>query len=251
MSESIPTILITGGAQGIGRALCGFFISKGYSVVCADIDETAGAELLLQFKNEAQFLWAPCNVANENQVQHMIQNSIERFGGLTTLINCAAVNRQKPISELTLVEWSTVIASNLTGPFLCSKYAAPFLKQNGGSIINIASTRALMSEANTEAYSASKGGLISLTHSLAISLAPDIRVNCISPGWIDVSEFKKSGTETTHPINADDHALHPSGRVGTTQDICYLVDFLASNKAQFITGANYIIDGGMTRKMIY
>ena len=113
-----------------------------------------------------------------------------------------------------------------------------------GAIVTIASTRALMSEPNTEAYSASKGGLVALTHALAISLAPDVRVNCVSPGWIATENYGK--------LRHKDHAQHPVGRVGKPDDIAEMVAFLLDRKrAGFVSGANYVIDGGMTRKMIY
>lgn len=158
---------------------------------------------------------------------------------------------KKPISTITLEEWNRIISVNLTGTFLCSKYAAPHVAFRRGSIINIASTRGLMSEPDTESYSASKGGIIALTHSLAISLGPDVRVNCISPGWIDVSEWKKLSLRTVPEHSFQDKAQHPAGRVGTPYDISSMVLYLIDDNNTFITGQNFVIDGGMTRKMIY
>jgi NAD(P)-dependent dehydrogenase (short-subunit alcohol dehydrogenase family) len=137
------------------------------------------------------------------------------------------------------------------GAFLCAKHALPYLKEQKGVIINIASTRSLMSEPNTEAYSASKGGIVALTHAMAASLGPDIRVNCISPGWIDVSEWRKRSLRHKGELTAADHAQHLAGRVGVPSDVAELALFLASPEASFITAANFIVDGGMTRKMIY
>ena len=118
-------------------------------------------------------------------------------------------------------------------------------------MVNIASTRGLMSEPDTEAYSASKGGIIALTHALAISLGPAVRVNCISPGWIEVSEWKKQGQRHAPDLRPEDQAQHPAGRVGRPEDVASLVMYLLSEEAGFITGANFVLDGGMTRKMIY
>jgi NAD(P)-dependent dehydrogenase (short-subunit alcohol dehydrogenase family) len=146
-----------------------------------------------------------------------------------------------------------VLDTNLTGPFLVSKHAVPHLRRapGGGSIINIASTRALQSEPNTEAYVASKGGLVALSHALAISLGPAVRVNCVSPGWIETSAFAPRGERKQAELRDRDHAQHPVGRVGSPEDVAALCEYLASAEAGFITGQNHVIDGGMTRKMIY
>jgi NAD(P)-dependent dehydrogenase (short-subunit alcohol dehydrogenase family) len=119
----------------------------------------------------------------------------------------------------------------------------PHLRRTRGAIVNIASTRALQSEPNTEAYSASKGGLVALTHALAISLGPRVRVNCVSPGWIETRESARHSRA--------EHAQHPVGRIGRPEDVAEIVAFLLSDAAGFITGQNFIVDGGMTRKMIY
>jgi NAD(P)-dependent dehydrogenase (short-subunit alcohol dehydrogenase family) len=131
------------------------------------------------------------------------------------------------------------------------KYCAPYLKKNKGSIVNIASTRALQSEANTEAYSASKGGIVALTHALSVSLGPEVRVNCVSPGWIETRDWKKQSKREEVRHTRTDELQHPAGRVGRPDDIASLVDYLCSGEAGFITGANFVVDGGMTRKMIY
>jgi NAD(P)-dependent dehydrogenase (short-subunit alcohol dehydrogenase family) len=150
-----------------------------------------------------------------------------------------------------LEEWNRVIGTNLTGAFLCAKLTAPFLKKSKGSIINISSTRALQSEPNTEAYTASKGGILALTHALAMSLGPEIRVNCISPGWIDVSGIKKKSKANQIELSELDNLQHPAGRVGKAADIANMALFLLNPENDFIIGQNFIIDGGMTRKMIY
>ncbi|MGB3801970.1 MAG: SDR family oxidoreductase [Lewinella sp.] len=143
------------------------------------------------------------------------------------------------------------IATNLTGAFLCAKFAAPHLRDRKGAIVNLSSTRRKMSEPNTEAYSASKGGIYALTHALAISLGPDIRVNSISPGWIDVTPWQKESERKPADLSKTDHHQHPAGRVGIPQDIADMVEYLLSDRSAFITGQDFIIDGGMTRKMIY
>jgi NAD(P)-dependent dehydrogenase (short-subunit alcohol dehydrogenase family) len=121
-----------------------------------------------------------------------------------------------------------------------AKHCAPHLRAARGAIVNIASTRALQSEPQTEAYAAAKGGLVALTHALAMSLGPRVRVNCISPGWI-----------AHQPVRKKDHAQHPVGRVGRDEDVAQMIAYLLSDAAGFVTGQNFVIDGGMTRKMIY
>ncbi|ACK41611.1 MULTISPECIES: glucose 1-dehydrogenase [Dictyoglomus] len=243
--------IITGGGQGIGKAIAKKFLENGISVVIAEIDEEAGKETEEEYSILGNIKFIKTDVSKEEDVINMVEETAKSFGKINYLINNAGISINKPISELTLEEWNRVLGVNLTGTFLCSKYVYPYMKKEGGVIINIASTRAFMSEPNTEAYSASKGGIYALTHALAISLGPEIRVNCISPGWIETSEWKKKSLRRKPELTELDHKQHPAGRVGKPEDIASLVLFLISDEAGFITGANFIVDGGMTRKMIY
>ena len=243
--------LVTGGAQGIGKAIAQRFLRDGMRVAILDADEEAGRETETGLRALGEVSFLPTDIANEDQVVEAVERTVSGFGGLDVLVNNAGISHNKPVTELTLAEWNRVIGINLTGAFLCAKHAAAALRARRGAIVNIASTRALMSEANTEAYSASKGGLVALTHALAISLGPEVRVNCVSPGWIDVSAWKKSRLAKQAVLNEADHEQHPAGRVGQPEDIASLVAWLVSDEAGFVTGANYVVDGGMTRKMIY
>ena len=149
---------------------------------------------------------------------------------------------RKPIRDLSLAEWSSVIGTNLTSTFLLARAAEGLLRDARGAVVTVASTRAHQSEPHTEACAASKGGLLALTHALAVSLDPEVRVNCVSPGWIDTAG---------EPLRPEDHAQHPAGRVGRPEDVAALVAWLLGPEAGFVTGAEFVTDGGMTRKMIY
>jgi NAD(P)-dependent dehydrogenase (short-subunit alcohol dehydrogenase family) len=248
-SSEASAALVTGGAQGIGRAISLLLARKGWRVLAGDTDKEAGAEIEAL---DPHVVYGQLDVASETSVAHAVGEALDRFGRLDALINNAGfMSPRVAIETLDLATWNRVIGVNLTGAFLCAKYATPHLKETHGAIVNIASTRALQSEADTEPYSASKGGLVALTHALAVSLSGAVRVNCISPGWIETSAWKKASQRKAPKLSAEDHAQHPAGRVGTPDDIAAAVAFLLSEDAGFITGANFVIDGGMTRKMIY
>lgn len=236
---AVKAAVVTGGAHGIGRAIAETLAARGYVVTVIDRKKpddpwpasVAGAVTFLK-----------ADVASEPQLRGAIRAAIKRHGRLDGLVNNAGIMIRKPFQTLTMAEWNRVIATNLTAAFVGARAAADALRESQGAIVNMASTRALMSEPDTESYAATKGGLVALTHALAISLGPDVRVNCISPGWIDVRG---------EPLSRRDHAQHPVGRVGQPRDIAELAAYLLSAAAGFVTGANVTVDGGMTRKMIY
>jgi NAD(P)-dependent dehydrogenase (short-subunit alcohol dehydrogenase family) len=253
MSLQKKVAIVTGGGQGIGKAIAKRFLQEGMRVVIAEIDEEAGKETEAEFQPLGSIQFFPTDISNEDSVKKLIQETKNSFDGIDVLVNNAAraAPENSSITELSLEEWNKTISINLTGAFLCTKHSVPHLRKTRGSVINIASTRALMSEANTEAYSAAKGGILALTHALAMSLGPDIRVNCISPGWIEVSEWQKQATRHKSELTEQDCQQHPAGRVGKPEDIASLAAYFASAEATFITGANFVVDGGMTKKMIY
>ena len=241
--------LVTGGGRGIGRAVAARLQADGFGVVVCDIDDTAGRDAVTMLGGTNRFVHA--DVAREEDVRTMMDSVRDMEGRLDVLVNNAAISRGKPLAELTIDDWNAVIGVNLTGPWLCARHAAGLLTASRGCIVNIASTRAFMSEPDTEAYAASKGGLVALTHALAASLGPEVRVNCISPGWIDTRAWRPAAERDPSPLTPADHAQHPCGRVGVPEDVTALVSFLADTRNTFITGANMMVDGGMTRKMIY
>lgn len=243
--------IVTGGGQGIGKAIVKRLLLDGLRVVIVDMDEEAGRETLEEYHDLGDCVFMNADISAEAAVKAVVRETVASFRRVDVLINNAGIFINKPLAKVSLAQWNRVLSINLTGTFLCAKYSAPHLAKTKGAIVNMASTRALMSEPNTVAYSASKGGVVALTHSLALSLGPDVRVNCISPGWIDVSGWKKRRIRQTVKLSEMDHKQHPAGRVGRPEDIASLAAYLISSEAGFITGANFIVDGGMTRKMIY
>lgn len=225
-------VLVTGGARGIGRGIAERLSRLGYAVAVADVTPS-----------EMDFFFVRCDVSREASVRACVRRVVKRFGRLDALINNAGLAgpADPPLERLPLARWNRRLAVNLTGPMLMAKHCVPHLRRARGAIVNIASTRALQSEPDTEAYSSSKAGLVGLTHALAMSLGPRVRVNCVSPGWIAKAPVRRRA----------DHAQHPAGRVGHPQDVAALVAYLISDAAGFVTGQNFVVDGGMTRKMLY
>ena len=226
--------LVSGGAKGIGAGIVARLMDDGWRVVVADRDPAGRAP--------SGGRYVACDVGEEGSVALLLQSIARTERRLDALICNVGIMIRKPIAGLTLAEWSSVLRTNLTSVFLLVRAAEKLLRAANGAVVTIASSRARMSEPDTESYSASKGGLVALTHALAISLGPEVRVNCISPGWIL--------TKGPAPTEAE-HAFHPAGRVGRPEDIAGLVAFLVGPDSGFITGAEFVVDGGVTRKMIY
>ena len=217
--------VITGGAHGIGKAVAEAFRAEGAAVEIIDI---APGEHYVG------------DISKKETLEAFAQSVLDRHGHIDFLIN-NALPLMKGIDECTYEEFQYALSVGVTAPFYLSKLFAPHFAP-GGVIINISSSRDRMSQSQTESYTAAKGGIAALTHALAVSLAGRVRVNSISPGWIDTAYRVYEGP---------DAAQQPAGRVGNPMDIAHMVLFLCSDKAGFITGENICIDGGMTRQMIY
>jgi len=238
-------VIVTGSGKGIGRSIAMRYASEGANVIVAKKDELSGSETeksILSAGGTAKFIRT--DVSNPGDILAMVSKTVELFGTVDIIINNAGISKWKSPYEISVEEWDVIINTNLRGAFLCSREAAKIMREHGGgSIVNIASTRAFMSEPDSEAYAATKGGIVSLTHALAASFSKDkIRVNCISPGWIETGDYSQ--------LKPADHTQHFSGRVGKPEDIAEACIYLTKEGNNFINGANIIIDGGMMRKMI-
>jgi NAD(P)-dependent dehydrogenase (short-subunit alcohol dehydrogenase family) len=245
---------ITGGGQGIGRAIAYEFARAGYAVSILDPAADAGVEALEKIRAlGSNGVFVEGDTASKADIDAWLAKTANALGCPDVLVNNAGISRNTPFLGLSVEDFDRVIAVNLRGAFLCSQNAARRMVERGrgGAIVNIASTRAFMSEPNTEAYTASKGGIAALTHAMAISLGPHgIRVNAISPGWIETRDWQYSARAEQPQHSERDREQHPVGRVGKPEDIAQACLFLAES-AGFITGQNLIIDGGMAVKMIY
>lgn len=219
--------IVTGGSGLIGTGVCKALLANGWEVASFDLKPSEGGARHID-----------CDLGDEDSVKQAFETL--GWSSLDLLVNNGGIADpvNGPLAELSLADWRKTIDSHLTGAFLMSRAAIPLLN-GGGAIVNMISTRAFMSEPHTEAYAASKGALFALTHALAISEGPRIRVNAIAPGWI-------SDGEDLRPV---DHEQHPVGRVGRAEDIAGAVLYLA--EAGFVTGQVLTVDGGMTLKMIY
>lgn len=247
MEYSDRVVIVTGAGSGIGKAVSREYAERGAHVIVAEIDTDSGERQAAAIRGQGgSALFVRTDVRIETDIVRLVEQTERTFGRIDALINNAGVSRFKPVFELTADEWDDVMNTNLRGAFLCAREAAKAMRRRGegGAIVNIASTRALMSEPHSEAYAASKGGIAALTHALAVSLGPDrIRVNCISPGWIENGDYES--------LREADHAQHPSQRVGRPEDIAKACRYFTDPGNDFVTGAHLVVDGGMTRKMIY
>ncbi|MDE5413392.1 SDR family NAD(P)-dependent oxidoreductase [Alkalihalobacterium chitinilyticum] len=240
-------VIVTGAANGIGRAVARAYGENGCAVVLADMDEVRGEQVASEWRAEGHDVcFVRTDVTQEKDIIHLVELTRSTYGTINVLINNAGISEFKPLLECSVDDWDRVMNTNVRSTFLCSKEASKVMRENegGGAIVNIASTRAIMSEPHSEAYAASKGGIVALTHALAASLSEyNITVNAVSPGWIETGNYSE--------LREVDHQQHFAKRVGKPNDVAKACMYLTAADNDFVTGMNLIVDGGMTRKMIY
>jgi len=254
MSESTvnsqKTILITGAAGGIGRATVSLFTQKGWRVIGVDRSEFGAG-----FPESGLFVQS--DISRPEAMEVIFEKAHQFTDSLDALVNNAAVQVTKPITETTVEEWDAVMASNLRSVFLGVKLAYPLLKAKGGAVVNVSSVHAIQTSANIAAYAASKGGLLALTRAMAIEFAPDnIRVNAILPGAVD-TPMLRAGLGRGHAGHGDvqerlDNLARKtvSGKVGKPEEIAHAIYFLADNEqSSFMTGQALVVDGGATARL--
>lgn len=233
-------VLVTGGGHGIGKQICLDFVQAGAKVCFIDTNEEYGQ--MLQKEHTSLYFYYG-DVANKEDLQGFVEFAGKKLATIDILINNACLSYGGILSECSYEAFDRTLAIGLKAPYALSLFLKKELIKNKGTIINIASTRAFQSEPDSESYASAKGGIVALSHALSASLAKDVRVNAIAPGWIDVGENSVFTTQ--------DKASLPIGRIGTVKDIANMVLFLCSDKASFITGETFVVDGGMSKRMIY
>lgn len=245
IDEYMRRVFVTGAGHGIGRAIVEAFVAEGDRVAFCDIDTVRGTAVATA--TGARFF--ALDVCDKVALETAVQTLLDEWGDLDIIVNNVGVGDFEPITSTTVEHFERILNTNLRSAFITSRLLAVHREKMGaknsyGRIVNLCSTRYLQSEAGTEAYAASKGGIWSLTHALAVSLSPfHITVNCIAPGWISVNE-----NESLRP---EDHEFHLSGRVGCVEDVARTCLFLCDAKSDFINGQCITVDGGVTKKMIY
>lgn len=234
--------IVTGGASGIGEFTVREMVNQGAKVVIGDFDDSRGLNLAEELGEQVSFIHV--DVSKEDEVEAMVNHTVETFGKVDILFSNAGVGSIGSTHELTLEEWNKTISINLSGVFLCAKYALiEMVKQGSGSIINCASILGHVGQASTASYTAAKGGVVNMTRALALEYAAQgIRVNAVCPGYIKTPLLDQLDDAMLQHLES----LHPLGRLGESHEVANAVVFLASDEASFITGANLLVDGGYT-----
>ena len=242
--------IVTGAGQGIGRGIAQVFAAEGAKVVIATLVEEEGLETEALIKEAGgEALIVQTDVSDEGSIEAMVAQTVEVFGRVDALVNNAGITVFKPLFEAELEDFEKVIGTNLCGTFLCSKYAGESMRKEGGSIINISSNHALATIPNAEMYAATKGGINAMTRAMALSLGPyGIRVNAIMPGFTTTPHYYRWLGDKPE-LEQEVLSLHPSQNLVSPEDVGKLALYLASDESKAVTGAELLIDNGLTASL--
>lgn len=245
--------IVTGAAKGIGWGIAKVFIQEGAKVALVDWDKEAGEKTLAEFKEQgAEVIFVHCDVSQEDQVRAMVQRVVEAFGRIDILVNNAGIGVYKSVLDATSEDWDRCMAVNVKSMFLCSKYVIPHMQAVGkGAIINISSVHSHATVNGVAPYAASKGAVTALTRNMAIDYGPTIRVNAIAPGWVLTPLIQSIFDSYDDPEEQRRlvEQRQVMKRIGRPEDIGYAAAFLASDEADFITGTQLFVDGGLTAQL--
>jgi len=249
MSLDGKRILITGSSRGIGQAAALVFLGLGANVAINGRTATSIARGIAELGGGKRLIPALGDIATVNGCKEAVRSAVEGLGGLDVLVNSAGVADARPLSDCDEEMWDRILNVNLKGTFFCIRAAYPHLKASRGNVVNVASDAGLIGEKKLSVYCASKGGVVNVTRALALELAPDVRVNCVCPGYVDTDMVRRDMIEkATDPAvaEADVMSYAPLKRMARPEEVGKAIAYLASDDAGFITGAALTMDGGST-----
>lgn len=246
MEHQDRVAVVTGGGKGIGQGTVEVLVRAGAQVILLDNDTESGQQTADALGDSVYFI--ACNVAEEQAVVEALRKGVDHFGELDYLVNNAGVQRYAPVTETTEEVWDLTMNVNVKGAFLCAKHAIPYLQQAGrGVIVNVSSVQAMLTQGNVAAYATSKTALLGLTRSIAVDYAPRIRCVAVCPGSVDTPLLRWALNQSPDPeaVMQECIGMHLTDRIGTPTEIGEFISFLCSDKAGFMTGQAYRIDGGL------